>query len=94
MKLWIFAAAAAFVLAAGAADPEWIGGKVVKVDAERSRVTLDHERIRSIDMEAMTMPFKVDKRVDLRRFKPGDKVRFTIRNQDDHLVVEAMEVAR
>jgi Cu/Ag efflux protein CusF len=64
---------------------------VVKVEPERSRVMLDHEKIESIDMEPMLMPFKVDKRVDLKKFKPGDKVRFTVSMKDEHLVVGAME---
>jgi Cu/Ag efflux protein CusF len=93
MRHWIFAAALAFGLAAQAAPPEWVAAKVVKVESERSRVTLDHERIKSIDMEAMVMPFKVEKAVDLNPFKAGDKVRFRVASKDDHLVVEAMEKA-
>jgi Cu/Ag efflux protein CusF len=93
------AAALAFAAAAQAAtpkpaQPEWVGAVVVRVDAQRSRVTLQHERIRSIDMEAMTMPFKTAPGVQLDRFKAGDKVRFTVANQDDHLVVQAMEPLR
>lgn len=94
MKKWIPAAAAAMVAMAAmaqAAAPEWVAAKVIKVDTGRSRVTLDHARIRSIDMEPMVMPFRVSQAVDLRQFRPGDKVRFTFASQDDHLVVEAME---
>jgi Cu/Ag efflux protein CusF len=94
MRHWFFAAALAWGFAAQAAAPEWIAAKVVKVDAERSRVTLDHERIKSVDMEAMVMPFKVEKKVDLRAFKPGDKVRFQVSNKDDHLVIETLEKAK
>jgi Cu/Ag efflux protein CusF len=94
MKHWLLLAALALAGAVHAAPPEWVAAKVVKVEPERARVTLDHERIRSIRMEAMVMPFKVEKRVDLKQFKPGDKVRFTIANKDDHLVVDAMEKAK
>ncbi len=79
---------------AQATAAEWVAAKVVKVDLERSRVTLDHERIKSIEMEAMVMPFKVEKAVDLRAFKAGDKVRFRVINKDDHIVVEVMEKAQ
>lgn len=89
---WIAAALLAASVHAG--PPEWVAAKVVKIDAQRSRVTLDHARIKSIDMEAMVMPFKVEPAVDLSRFKPGDKVRFTVANKDDHLVVQAMEKAK
>lgn len=94
MRHWVSIAALALGFAAQAAPPEWVAAKVVKVEAERARVTLDHERIRSIDMEAMVMPFKVEKAVDLRPFKEGDKVRFRVASKDDHLVVEAMEKAK
>lgn len=94
MRHWLFAAALAMGFAAHAGPPEWVAAKVVKVEPERSRVTLDHERIKSIDMEAMVMPFKVEKAVDLKPFKAGDKVRFRVGSKDDHLIVEAMEKAR
>ena len=91
MKRLFFALAMAAAAAAQAGPPEWVAAKVVKVEARRSRVTLDHARIESIDMEPMVMPFKVEKRVDLKAFNAGDMVRFRVTNKDDHLVVEAME---
>lgn len=77
-----------------AAAPEWVRGTVVKIEAEKARVTLKHERIRSIGMEAMTMPFTVTDKAILAPFKQGDKVRFTITTANDHLVIDAMERAR
>ena len=90
-KLIVGACALALSAAAVAAGPAWTKAEVVQVELARSRVMLDHERIESIDMDAMLMPFKVDKRVDLKKFKPGDKVRFTVSIKDEHLVVGAME---
>jgi len=40
------------------------------------------------------MPFKVSEGVKLTTFKAGDKVRFTVAEQNDHLVIDAMEVAK
>ena len=57
-------------------------------------MTLDHEFIKSIDMVTMVMPFKVDKSVDLKAFKAGDKIRYRVANKGDHLVIEAMEMAK
>lgn len=94
MRRLFFALAMSAAAAAQAAPPEWVAAIVVKVDAERSRVTLDHARIKSIDMEPMVMPFKVEKGVDLKAFKAGDEVRFRVANKDDHLVVEAMEKSK
>ena len=91
MKNWMLAACASVLAVAVNAAPEWTKAVVMKAEPERSRVILKHETIKSIDMEPMTMPFKVARSVDLKRFKAGDKVRFTVSNKDDHLLVEAME---
>lgn len=95
MKKFLFALTCAFALIgpAQAHATEWIAAKVVKVEPERSRVVLDHERIGSLGMEAMTMPFKADKSARIERFKAGDKVRVHIQNVDGHLVVKRMKAA-
>ena len=73
------------------AAPDWTRASVVKVDAERSRVVLKHHHIKSINMESMTMPFKVEESVKLTPFKAGDKVRFTGGERNDYLMINAME---
>jgi len=78
---------------AHAAGP-WIAAKVVKVEAAKSRVVLDHQRIELVNMDAMVMPFKVAPDVKLDGFKPGDKVRFTVELKNDHLLIDAMEQAK
>lgn len=93
MKHWIVATLLACASSVWAA-PDWTRAVVVKVDPARAQVLLKHQRIKSIDMDAMTMPFKVTDGVALTRFKVGDKVRFTVVVKDDHLMVDAMERAR
>jgi Cu/Ag efflux protein CusF len=73
------------------AAPDWTQGRIVKVEPEKARVTLKHQRIKSIAMEAMTMPFKVAEDVDLTSFTAGDTVRFTVTMKDDHLVIDKLE---
>jgi Cu/Ag efflux protein CusF len=93
MKNWIAIAVLAcplFVLA----EPDWTRAVIVKVEPEKARVILNHQRIKSIGMEAMTMPFKVADGAALAAFKPGDKVRFTVIEKNDHLVIDAIEVDR
>lgn len=90
MKFLIAIAALAGAGLAWAASP-WVHATVVRVDPERARVVLNHERIPRIDMDAMVMPFKVDPGVRLAGFKPGDTVRFTFVERDDHLVIDALE---
>ena len=41
------------------AAPDWTRAVIVKVEPEKARVILNHQRIKSIGMEAMIMPFKV-----------------------------------
>ena len=94
MRVFFFAPTLALCLAAHATPAEWVGAKVVTADPERSRVTLDHEFIKSVNMMPMVMPFKAEKSVDLRGFKAGDKVRFRVVKKVDHLIIDAMEMAK
>ncbi len=73
---------------------EWTRGKIVKIDTETANVTLKHQRIKSIGMQAMTMPFKVADTRALGKFKVGDSVRFTVKQQEDRLFIDAMEKAK
>ncbi len=52
-------------------------GVVLKVDIEKSRVTVDHEEIEGY-MKPMVMSYMVTSKARLEGLKPGDKVRFTI----------------
>jgi Cu/Ag efflux protein CusF len=90
MKHWILAGVLICTAPAWAAA-DWTQGSIVKVEPDKARVTLKHQRIKRIGMEAMTMPFKVTDGVVLAPFKVGDRVRFTVVEQDDHLMVDALE---
>ncbi len=94
LKLWLIALACAVAVGAAWAEPDWKRGSIVKVEPEKSRVVLKHQQIKSIGMEAMTMPFKVVEGVNLAPFKAGDKVRFTVAERNDHLVIDAMKVVK
>ncbi len=93
MQHWIWATLLACTTTAWAAS-DWTQARIVKIEPERARVTLQHQRIKSIGMEAMTMPFKVDEAVQLETFKAGQKVRFTVTEKDSHLVVDHLEHAK
>lgn len=73
---------------------EVVKAEVVKVDAGRSKVTLRHAAIKSIKMEAMTMPFKVKDAAMLEALKAGDKVTFSVALVDDELIVTHIQVAK
>jgi Cu/Ag efflux protein CusF len=93
MKKWIAIAVLACPVLVWAA-PDWTRAVILKVEPEKARVILNHQRIKSIGMEAMIMPFKVADGAALVAFKPGDKVRFTVIEKNDHLVIDAIETDR
>lgn len=90
MKKWILAAALAGSLPAWA-EGEWVTGQVVKIDAERSRITLKHAPIKSVKMGAMTMGFRVVDASLLAARKAGERVRFSVVLRDDELLVTRIE---
>ena len=51
---------------------------VVEVDSQNRRIKLDHERIQSLGMSAMTMKFNVDSDLPLEEYRSGDAVRFEV----------------
>ena len=73
------------------AAPEWTKADVIKVEPERHRIVLKHERIQSIDMDAMTMLFDTAPKLNLKGYKAGDQVRFQVKINDGVLEVTALE---
>ncbi len=73
------------------AAPDWINAKVVKIEPERNRIVLNHEKIKSIGMDAMTMLFDTSPKLDLKSYKVGDSVRFQVKINDGVLEVIALE---
>lgn len=62
---------------AAPANTPLVSGTVQKIDEAAGKVTLDHERIPNIDMDAMTMAYKVQDPALLKGLKPGERVRFS-----------------
>jgi Cu/Ag efflux protein CusF len=54
----------------------FIAGTVERIDAPRGRVTIDHAPIPNLDMDSMTMVFRVPDPSVLTGLKPGDRIRF------------------
>ena len=69
-------------------------GEITKLAPEKAQVTLKHEAMKSMGMDAMTMPYKVSNAAVLKGFKPGDAVRFTVKMQGDQMLIEALEHAK
>jgi Cu(I)/Ag(I) efflux system periplasmic protein CusF len=77
LKRTVIAVAASLVMASSAlADGNMVKAEVVKVDKPAGKITLKHAPIKNLDMDAMTMVFRVADQAMLDKVKAGDKVEF------------------
>ncbi|MDW9628239.1 copper-binding protein (plasmid) [Sinorhizobium meliloti] len=81
------AAALAVGTAYGALAQEFTKGTVKKVDAKAKKVTLIHEELKSLEMPAMTMVFRVQDDAILEKLKEGANVEFVAERVDGKLTV-------
>jgi Cu/Ag efflux protein CusF len=75
-RLLAVAAAAGMAAVPALADGPLVKGEVVKVDKPAGKVTLKHGPIRNLDMDSMTMVFRVADPSMLDRMKAGDRIEF------------------
>ena len=68
--------AAVLVVSPAVADEDMVKGEVVRVDKAAGKVTLKHGPIKKLDMESMTMVFRVADPAMLDKMKAGDKIEF------------------
>ena len=79
--------ATAFVVSPALADGDMVKGEVVKVDKAAGRVTLKHGPIKKLDMDSMTMVFRVADPAMLDKMKAGDKIEFEADRVDGAITV-------
>lgn len=77
--------------AAPAERGELTRGRVVSIEPQRRRVTLQHEAIESVGMAAMTMPFAWAPALPIPDLEPGDEVRFSI--DPETMQIDRLELA-
>jgi Cu(I)/Ag(I) efflux system protein CusF len=78
---------------AAAAAGELADGEVRRIDKARGAVLLKHGEIKSINMGAMTMSFKLKDPAMADQLKEGDKVKFTVEQKGDDLVITSIRKA-
>ncbi len=77
LKKSLLAALMASLLALPAfADGDMVKGEVVKIDKPAGKITLKHGPIKKLDMDSMTMVFRVADPAMLDKVKAGDKIEF------------------
>ncbi len=69
-------------------------GEVIAVDKANKRITLKHGPIENMQMQPMTMAFKVKAPSMLSRVKVGDKVKFKLENVNHIATVTALNVQK
>ncbi|GCA50337.1 copper-binding protein (plasmid) [Sinorhizobium meliloti] len=81
------ASALALGTAYGALAQEFTKATVKKVDAKAKKVTLIHEELKSLEMPAMTMVFRVQDDAMLDKLKEGANVEFVAERVNGKLTV-------
>ncbi len=76
-KLAIIVASILVLAGPALAQDAMVSGEVKKVDTTAGKVTLKHGPIPNLDMDSMTMVFRVQDPALLENLQPGDKVKFT-----------------
>ena len=71
-----------------------VAGTVKKLDDAAGKVTLDHEAIPNIGMDAMTMAYKVQDPAMLKGLKAGEKVRFSADRVNGSIAVTRIQKAK
>ena len=79
-------------LVIAAANMEMTEGEVRKVDPETKKITIKHGELKSLDMPAMTMVFRVKDPAMLDQVKAGDKIRFRADKVNGAFTVMEIEV--
>ena len=69
-------------------------GEVTAIDKASKRITLKHGPIENMQMQPMTMAFKVKTPSLLSRVKVGDKVKFKLENVNHIATVTALKVQK
>ena len=77
--------------ATAAAEPA--DGEVRRIDKARGTVLLKHGEIKSVNMGAMTMSFKLKDPQMAEQLKEGDKVKFAVEQKGDDLIITSIRKA-
>ena len=68
-----------------------VSGKVTKVDEAAGKITIAHDAIPNLQMDAMTMVFKAADPAMVKEVKPGDAVQFSADKVNGQLTVTEIE---
>jgi Cu(I)/Ag(I) efflux system protein CusF len=81
-------------LAAFGALAEPVDGEIKKIDTEAGKITLKHGEIKSLDMPAMQMAYRVSNPAWLKGLNVGDKVNFSADKVNGQFTITAIEARK
>ena len=76
------------------AQAPMIDGEVTRIDAAQGKITLRHGPIRNLDMDSMTMVFRVQDPAVLKQLKVKDKVKFEADRVNGQITVTRIQKAK
>lgn len=94
MRTILLAAALALSPSLTFAQPVPANGEVTKIDAAQSKITLKHGPIKNLDMDSMTMVFRVGDAAMLKLLKPGDRVVFEAERVNGQITITRLQKAK
>ncbi len=99
IKILSVAALAALLLGAPVAaladeGGAMVKGEVTKVDESAGKVTIKHDAIPNLGMDAMTMVFKAGEGVAVKDLKAGDKIKFHAEKVNGQITAVKIEKAK
>jgi Cu/Ag efflux protein CusF len=62
-------------------------GTINSIDSSRRVLNINHEPVKALNSQAMTMDFGVAPNVDLSSLRVGSKIAFTMKRRDDDLYI-------
>ena len=71
-----------------------VDGQVTKIDAGQGKITLRHGPIKNLDMDSMSMVFRVKDPAMLKQVKVGDKIKFEADRVNGQITVTKMQKAK
>ena len=69
-------------------------GQVQKIDQSEAKITLKHVPIKNLDMDGMTMAFRVQDPAMLKGLKAGDRVKFAADRVNGQITIIKLEKAK
>lgn len=69
------------------AQSEMVNGEVKKIDEGAGKITLKHGPIKNLDMDGMTMVFRVQDSSMLKQLKVGDRIQFEAERADGGVTI-------